>query len=164
MKPTPATPPATPIRDRQPAVLPAPEAAPHAVGNTAENAVIEWTQVHKHYIMGQEIVRALRGVDLTVRAGEYWAVMGPSGSGKSTLLNLLGCLDRPTRGHCRLYGNDLGELSDDQLSNLRLRHLGFIFQSFNLIPQLSVRENIELPLFYLGWDRIRAFGLGRNII
>ncbi len=117
---------------------------------------VEWRDVHKIYRMGDERVHALAGVDWTVREGEYWAVMGPSGSGKSTLLNLLGCLDRPTHGVCRLYGSDVGSLSDDQLSDLRLRRLGFIFQSFNLIPQLTVRENIELPLFYLGWSATDA--------
>ncbi len=114
--------------------------------------IVEWLGVHKIYQMGEERVHALDGIDWTVREGDYWAVMGPSGSGKSTLLNLLGCLDRPTRGVCRLYGSDLGALSDDQLSDLRLKRLGFIFQSFNLIPQLTVRENIELPLFYLDWS------------
>jgi len=79
--------------------------------------------------------------------------MGPSGSGKSTMLNLLGCLDRPTSGKFTLAGQDVATMNDDQLSDFRLRHLGFIFQSFNLIPQLTVRENIELPLFYLGWDK-----------
>lgn len=112
--------------------------------------VIEWNDVHKIYRMGEEKVHALNGINWTVREGEYWAVMGPSGSGKSTLLNLLGCLDRPSRGRCRMFGHELSDLSDDQLSDLRLRRLGFIFQSFNLIPQLTVCENIELPLFYMG--------------
>jgi putative ABC transport system ATP-binding protein len=84
--------------------------------------------------------------------GAFWAIMGPSGSGKSTLLNLLGCLDRPTAGQYVLNGQNVGQMDDDALSELRLRELGFVFQSFNLIPQLTVRENIELPLFYLGWD------------
>jgi putative ABC transport system ATP-binding protein len=97
-------------------------------------------------------VGALDGVSLTFPEGSFWAFMGPSGSGKSTLLNLLGCLDRPTSGRYLLEGNDVAGLDDDELSDLRLKRLGFIFQSFNLIPQLSVRENIELPLFYLGWE------------
>lgn len=108
--------------------------------------------VQKHYVMGTTIVRALAGVNLTIRRGGFWAIMGPSGSGKSTMLNLLGCLDRPTTGTYTLNGNDVGSMSDDDLSDLRLRELGFVFQSFNLIPQLTVQENIELPLFYLGWD------------
>jgi putative ABC transport system ATP-binding protein len=119
---------------------------------SARRCVVELVDVHKDYDMGAEIVRALDGVSLAFREGDFWAVMGPSGSGKSTLLNLLGCLDRPTAGAYLLDGHDVSRLDDDQLSDYRLRHLGFIFQSFNLIPQLTVRENIELPLSYLGWD------------
>jgi putative ABC transport system ATP-binding protein len=106
--------------------------------------------------MGAEVVQALADVSLSFRQGQFWAVMGPSGSGKSTLLNVLGCLDRPTSGQYLLEGHDVSRLNDDQLSDYRLRHLGFIFQSFNLIPQLTVQENIELPLFYLGWDAGRS--------
>ena len=102
--------------------------------------------------MGATQVRALAGVTVSFDAGTFWAIMGPSGSGKSTMLNVLGCLDRPTSGRYMLEGQDVALLDDDALSEFRLRHLGFIFQSFNLIPQLVVRENIELPLYYLGWD------------
>jgi putative ABC transport system ATP-binding protein len=112
--------------------------------------------VRKIYRMGDEEVGALDGVSLSFSTGSFWAFMGPSGSGKSTLLNLLGCLDRPTSGRYLLEGRDVSALDDDELSDLRLRRLGFIFQSFNLIPQLSVQENIELPLFYLGWEEERA--------
>lgn len=118
--------------------------------------LISWRDVHKVYSMGSQSVHALRGVNLDIHRGEYWAIMGPSGSGKSTMLNLLGCLDRPTRGICSMIGSDLNSLDDDRLSELRLRHIGFIFQSFNLIPQLTVRENIELPLFYMGWEARRG--------
>jgi putative ABC transport system ATP-binding protein len=104
------------------------------------------------YQVGTTEVRALAGVTLAFEAGSFWAIMGPSGSGKSTLLNLLGCLDRPTSGLYVLEGHDVAELDDTALSELRLRHLGFIFQRFNLIPQLTVRENIELPLYYLDWE------------
>jgi putative ABC transport system ATP-binding protein len=114
--------------------------------------LIRLDDVRKVYRMGSEEVGALDGVSLTFSQGSFWAFMGPSGSGKSTLLNLLGCLDRPTSGRYMLEGRDVSGLDDDELSELRLRRLGFIFQSFNLIPQLSVRENIELPLFYLGWE------------
>jgi putative ABC transport system ATP-binding protein len=114
--------------------------------------LIRLDDVRKIYRMGSEEVGALDGVSLTFSEGSFWAFMGPSGSGKSTLLNLLGCLDRPTSGRYLLEDNDVADLDDDALSELRLRRLGFIFQSFNLIPQLSVRENIELPLFYLGWE------------
>ena len=90
--------------------------------------------VHKTYRMGQTEVHALAGVDLTIYPGGFLAIMGPSGSGKSTMLNLLGCLDRPTRGRYVLNGQDVSTLNDDQLSDIRLRELGFVFQSFNLIP------------------------------
>jgi len=108
--------------------------------------------VHKTYRMGQTEVHALAGVDLTICPGGFWAIMGPSGSGKSTMLNLLGCLDRPTSGRYVFDGQDVQTLSDNSLSEIRLRKMGFIFQSFNLIPQLTVAENIEMPLYYLGWE------------
>ncbi len=118
---------------------------------TAQSLVV-LEDVHKIYAMGTQQVRALGGVSLSIDTGSFWAIMGPSGSGKSTMLNLLGCLDRPTSGHYILNGQDVALLDDDKLSELRLRQLGFIFQSFNLIPQLTVQENIELPLYYLGWE------------
>ncbi|MFN0206840.1 MAG: ABC transporter ATP-binding protein [Planctomycetota bacterium] len=104
--------------------------------------------VRKEYRMGEETVVALQSLDLTIRRGDYWAIMGTSGSGKSTLLNILGCLDRPTSGHYILAGRDVSTLHDDDLSELRNEAIGFIFQSFNLIPQLTVLENIEVPLLY----------------
>lgn len=106
----------------------------------------------KIYTMGSQEVKALNGVNISFRRGSFWALMGPSGSGKSTILNILGCLDRLTRGRYLLEDQDVNSLDDDALSEFRLRHLGFIFQSFNLIPQLTVQGNIELPLYYLGWD------------
>lgn len=118
----------------------------------ADELVIEITGLTKEYVLGAEIVRALRGIDLTIRRGEYVAIMGPSGSGKSTLLNVLGCLDRPSSGSYKLGGQDVARLDDDELSEIRCRHLGFIFQSYNLISQLDVVENIEVPLFYQGID------------
>lgn len=108
--------------------------------------------VKKIYQVGSTHVNALGGVDLTIEKGGFWAIMGPSGSGKSTLLNLLGCMDRPTHGDYSFDGQDVSRLDDDALSELRLKTIGFIFQSFNLIKQLTVRENIELPLYYLGWS------------
>ena len=107
---------------------------------------------YKVYQMGREAVRALAGVTISFERGSFWAIMGPSGSGKSTMMNILGCLDRLTKGSYFLEGHDVSTLEDDALSEFRLRHLGFIFQSFNLIPQLTVQRNIELPLYYLGWD------------
>ena len=104
--------------------------------------------VERVYAMGDNIVRALAGVDWEIHQGEYWAIMGRSGSGKSTLLNLLGCLDRPTAGEYYLGGTPVSSLDDSELSTIRGQRIGFIFQSFNLIPQLSVLENLEVPLFY----------------
>ena len=111
-------------------------------------AIIQLDDVHKVYRVGNEDVHALDGMTISFDRASFWAIMGSSGSGKSTLLNLLGCLDRPTTGHYFFDGQDVGSLDDDRLSALRLSSLGFIFQSFNLIPQLTVQENIELPLFY----------------
>jgi putative ABC transport system ATP-binding protein len=121
-----------------------------------DTAAIRLEDVHKTYRMGQQEVRALDGVSFAFDTGSFWAVMGPSGSGKSTLLNLLGCLDTPSSGRYFLQGEDVSDLEDDALSDIRLTHLGFIFQSFNLIAQLTVRENIELPLYYLGWDAAKS--------
>ena len=104
----------------------------------------------KHYVLKSETVRALRGISFDVPEGDYVAIMGPSGSGKSTLLNLLGCLDRPTAGHYVLGTNDVAQMTDDQLSEVRASRIGFVFQSYNLIAQLSVVENIEVPLYYMG--------------
>jgi putative ABC transport system ATP-binding protein len=100
--------------------------------------------------MGDSVVRALDGVDITIRRGEYWAIMGPSGSGKSTLLNILGCLDKPTAGDYLLGEYNVSQMTDDELSETRGEQLGFVFQSFHLIPQLTVLENVEVPLFYQG--------------
>lgn len=113
---------------------------------------IQLRNVKKQYLMGTTQVNALDDVTVEFDQGSFWAIMGPSGSGKSTMLNLLGCLDRPTSGKYFLESQDVGLMDDDALSEIRLRRLGFIFQSFHLIPQLTVRENIELPLFYLDWS------------
>ena len=116
--------------------------------STKMAAVIRGLQ--KHYVLKSETVRALRGVSFEVPQGDYVAIMGPSGSGKSTLLNLLGCLDRPTEGSFLLGDDDVATMSDDELSAIRASRIGFVFQSYNLIPQLSVVENIEVPLYYMG--------------
>lgn len=112
--------------------------------------MVRLENVEKIYRVGQTDVPALRGISLEIRRGEFFGLLGPSGSGKSTLMNLIGCLDRPTRGRYWLDGANVEDLDDDALSEYRLRHLGFVFQSFNLIPQLTVRENIELPMYYRG--------------
>lgn len=114
--------------------------------------VIRLDHVCKTYRVGEQDVHAVDDVSVTFPRGTFCAVMGPSGSGKSTMLNLLGCLDRPTSGRYVIANEDVSKLDDDRLSEIRLRHLGFVFQSFNLIPQLTVLENIALPLFYLGWS------------
>jgi len=106
--------------------------------------------------MGSELVRALDGISINFAKGSFWAIMGPSGSGKSTMMNILGCLDRPTCGRYFLNEKDVSTMDDDDLSDIRLKYIGFIFQSFNLIPQLTVQKNIELPLYYLGWDAERS--------
>ncbi len=119
-------------------------------GDNNETIILE--DVRKIYQMGRNQVHALAGVSISFKRGSFWAIMGPSGSGKSTMMNILGCLDHLTSGRYVLEGNDVSTLDDDALSELRLRHLGFVFQSFNLIPQLTVQGNIELPLYYLGWE------------
>jgi len=110
--------------------------------------VIRIRNIEKIFQVGEVPVRALRGVDLTISQGEFVAIMGPSGSGKSTLLNILGCLDRPTSGQYFLGGEDVAKMDDDTLSSVRGQRLGFIFQSYNLIAQLTVLENIQVPLIY----------------
>jgi putative ABC transport system ATP-binding protein len=112
--------------------------------------VIRLENVKRYYHVGDEIVHALDDVSFSIHKGGYWAIMGHSGSGKSTMLNILGCLDRPTHGAYWLNGVNVAAMDDNELSDHRLRNLGFIFQSFHLIPQLTVRENIEVPLLYLG--------------
>lgn len=106
--------------------------------------------LHKRYSHDSAEVHALKGVDLVVKQGDFVSLMGPSGSGKSTLLNVLGCLDRPSEGNYHLGGEDVSRMGDDQLSSIRSRYLGFIFQQYNLLPQYTVVENIEIPLIYQG--------------
>jgi putative ABC transport system ATP-binding protein len=135
--------------------------------------MIELRGVTKTYRMGKDnLVQALRGADLDVRTGEFVALMGPSGSGKSTLMNVLGCLDVPDSGTYVLAGQAVGQLSDDQLAAIRNTYIGFVFQTFNLLPRLNALENVELPLVYGGSDRGRtqrakdalvAVGLGERM-
>jgi len=112
--------------------------------------IIRTERLTKHYVLGAETVRAVRGVDLLIQRGEYVAIMGPSGSGKSTFMNMIGCLDTPTDGDYWLNDQRVSELSDDQLARVRNREIGFVFQTFNLLPRATALHNVELPLIYAG--------------
>ncbi len=112
--------------------------------------VIEIRNIIRDFKLGQEIVHVLKGIDLDIKRGEYVAIMGPSGSGKSTLMNLLGCLDTPTAGSYNLNGNDVSQMSDDDLAEIRNTEIGFVFQTFNLLPRTTALENVALPMIYAG--------------
>src|SRR5438105_14298236 len=113
-------------------------------------AVIEIDSTTKEYQMGHTLIQALRGIDLLIRRNEYLAIMGPSGSGKSTLMNMIGCLDTPTSGHYDFNGKDVAAMEDDELAEIRNREIGFVFQTFNLLPRSTSLQNVELPLIYAG--------------
>src|SRR6202140_3133014 len=114
--------------------------------------VIDIENITKHYIMGEETVHALRGVSLQIHRNEYLAIMGPSGSGKSTLMNMLGCLDTPSSGRYEFNGKDVSDMDGDELAAIRNREIGFVFQTFNLLPRSTSLRNVELPLIYAGID------------
>ena len=114
------------------------------------DVVIRIEGITKEYVMGQATIQALRGVDLFIRRNEYLAVMGPSGSGKSTLMNMLGCLDTPSSGRYEFNGKDVASMEDDELAEIRNREIGFVFQTFNLLPRSTSLQNVELPLIYAG--------------
>ncbi|MDO5152622.1 MAG: ABC transporter ATP-binding protein [Eubacteriales bacterium] len=113
-------------------------------------AILKLTDICKDYQQGKEPVRVLKNINLTVEKGDYLAIMGPSGSGKTTLMNIIGCLDVPTSGTYELDGQDLKDMNDDDLAEIRNKHLGFVFQSFHLMPKLDALENVALPLLYAG--------------
>lgn len=122
----------------------------------SDTPILVMEQLCKSYQLGTVELKVLRNVNLTIRSGEYMAIMGPSGSGKSTLLNMIGCLDHPTSGDYWLGGENVSLLDDDRLSLIRGAHIGFIFQSFNLIDQLNVIENIEIPMYYQGFSEHKS--------
>jgi putative ABC transport system ATP-binding protein len=115
-----------------------------------DNIVIRTYDLWKTYVMGDQEIHAVSGVDLEIRRGEYLAIMGPSGSGKSTLMNLIGCLDSPTKGEYYINGNLVSEMDDDELARIRNKEIGFVFQTFNLLPRATALHNVELPLIYAG--------------
>ena len=124
---------------------------PFRTGETPTPDIVILThKLTREYVMGAEVVHALRGVDIQIRKNEYVACMGPSGSGKSTLMNLIGCLDTPTAGEYWLNGQKVSDLSDDQLARIRNKEIGFVFQTFNLLPRADSLHNVELPLIYAG--------------
>ena len=131
------------------------------------DAIIRTIGLTREYVMGAEIVRALRGVDLEIARNEYVAIMGPSGSGKSTMMNMIGCLDTPTAGQYWLNGVEVSQMSEDELARVRNREIGFVFQTFNLLPRATALHNVELPLVYSGMARkeraaqaLESVGLG----
>jgi len=126
--------------------------------------IIELNQVTKSYLMGSQIIHALAGVDLEIKRNEYVALMGPSGSGKSTLMNVLGCLDVPTKGRYVLNGTAVEQMTDDELANVRNKEIGFVFQTFNLLPRLSALENVMLPLIYAGMPKKERIKRGEEVM
>ncbi len=117
------------------------------------SSVIKIRSITRDFPLGQEVVKVLKGIDLDIQKGEYVALMGPSGSGKSTLMNLLGCLDTPTSGHYELNGVDVSSMSDDQLAEIRNKEIGFVFQTFNLLPRTTALDNVALPMVYAGTSK-----------
>lgn len=128
------------------------------------HSLITLRAIKRDFRMGSEVLHVLKGIDLTIEKGEYVALMGPSGSGKSTLMNLLGCLDTPTSGEYWLNGEDVSELSDDQLAEIRNREIGFVFQTFNLLPRSTALDNVALPLVYAGMSSKDRTNRSREVL
>jgi len=127
-------------------------------------ALIETRDLWKTYVMGSEEIHALRGVSIEIERGEYVAIMGPSGSGKSTLMNLIGCLDTPSKGTYLLNGKQVGSMNDNELAQIRNQEIGFVFQTFNLLPRASALQNVELPLVYAGIPAKDRLKLAKNAL
>src|SRR6187399_2973688 len=127
-------------------------------------ALIETVDLWKTYIMGSEEIHALRGVSIQIERGEYVAIMGPSGSGKSTLMNLIGCLDTPSKGTYLLNGKQVGSMNDNELAQIRNQEIGFVFQTFNLLPRASALQNVELPLVYAGIPAAERHGRAKTAL
>lgn len=126
--------------------------------------IIETTNISRRYVMGEEIIDALKGITISVKKGEYVAFMGPSGSGKSTLMNIIGCLDTPSTGTYILNGHDVSEMSENELAEIRNKEIGFVFQTFNLLPRQSSLENVALPLIYAGYNKADRTEIAMNAL
>jgi len=145
----------------------------YSLAKYASTAIIRLVGLTKYYAMGATVIHALRHIDLSIRRNEYAAIMGPSGSGKSSLMNVIGCLDRPSSGQYELNGKNVAHMSDDELATVRNHEIGFVFQSFNLLPRSTALENVELPLIYAGISSgerrnraervLKAVGLGDRL-
>ncbi len=129
-----------------------------------KNKIIHLTGISRHFKVGSEIVKALRTIDITINRNEYVALMGPSGSGKSTLMNILGCLDTPTSGEYILNGQDVSKMNDNELAEIRNKEIGFIFQTFNLLPRSTALENVMLPLVYAGIPKAKRIEMAESVI
>ena len=129
-----------------------------------EKEVIRLIDITRHFKVGTEIVRALRGINLTIKKNEFVALMGPSGSGKSTLMNLLGCLDTPTSGQYFLNGQDVSKMDDNSLAEIRNKEIGFVFQTFNLLPRSTALENVMLPLIYAGFNKANRIERAKEVL
>lgn len=126
--------------------------------------LIDITNIKRDFILGNEIVYVLKGIDLKIKKGEYVALMGPSGSGKSTLMNLLGCLDTPTSGQYILNGKDVSQMHDDELAEIRNKEIGFVFQTFNLLPRTTALDNVALPMIYAGYSKSERIARAKEVL
>ena len=126
--------------------------------------IIRLNEIARHFVVGTETVKAIRSISLSIEENEFVALMGPSGSGKSTLMNILGCLDTPTGGNYFLNGNDVSMLNDNQLAEIRNKEIGFIFQTFNLLPRSTALENVMLPLIYAGMSKVKRIERAKEVL